>query len=150
MRSAEFILATILQAAGQGAPLYPGSESGETYTTRLRAFAYTAVVTALTVFALVMGGTIDYALTIMLYVHLAVLIILLVLFGVIAATRYRPGEGALLTITLLDALAFAFYGYTMTVRFFTLLTGLWLTIAAFIVAFGCILVLVVGFALLAR
>jgi hypothetical protein len=50
----------------------------------------------------------------------------------------------------LDALAFAFYGYMVTVRFFTVLTGLWLTIAAFIVAFGCFLVLVVGFALLAR
>jgi len=150
MRPAEFILATVLQAADQETPLYPGSESGETFHTRRRAFAYTAVVTVLTVFALVMGGTIDYALTIMLYVHLVALITLLVLFGVIAATRYRPGEGALLTITLLDALAFAFYGYTMTTRFFTLLAGLWLTAAAFIVAFGCILVLVVGFALLAR
>jgi len=150
MRPAEFIHATILEAAGQGAPLYPGSESTQPYTTRLRALAYTAVVTALTVFVLVLGGTIDYAFTIMLYVHLVVLITLLVLFGVIAATRYRPGEGALLTITLLDALAFAFYGYMVTVRFFTVLTGLWLTIAAFIVAFGCFLVLVVGFALLAR
>lgn len=145
-----FIIASVLQTADQGAPLYEGSESGETYTTRHRAFAYTAIITVVTVFALVMGGTIDSAFTIMLYVQIVTLIILLVLFAVIATTRYRPGEGALLTITLLDALAFAFYGYMMTVHFFTLLTGLWLTVIASIVAFGCILVLVLGFALLAR
>jgi hypothetical protein len=150
MRSAKFICASVLQAAGQEAPLYEGADSGDSYTTRHRAFAYTAIITVVTVFALVMGGTIDSAFTIMLYVHLVTLIILLVLFGVLATTRYRPGEGALLTITLLDAVAFAYYGYMMTVHFFTLLTGIWLTVIASIVAFGCILVLVLGFALLAR
>lgn len=139
-----------LYAANQGAPLYEGAESAETYTTRHRAFAYTATITVLTVFLLVLGGAIDPLLTVMLYVHIVTLVILLILFAAIATTRYRPGEGALLTITLLDALAFSLYGFVMTTHFFTLLTGLWLTIIASIVAFGCLLVLVLGFALLAR
>jgi hypothetical protein len=150
MRSVKLILAGACQSADQEAPLYEGAGPAEAYTARHRAFAYTALITVVTVFALFIGGTIDYGFTIMLYVHLVTLIILLILFGVLATTRYRPGEGALLTVTLLDALAFAYYGYTMTTRFFTLLSGLWLTLIAVIVAFGCILVLVLGFALLAR
>jgi len=150
MRSGKLSLAGGDQAANQGGPLYEGSESGEAYSTRRRAFAYTAIITAATVLALLVGGTIDSTFTFVFYVHLITLLILLIVFAAVAATRYKPGEGALLTITLLDAIAFAFYGYMMTMHFFTLLTGLWLMVVAALVAFGCIVVLVLGFGLLAR
>jgi hypothetical protein len=150
MRPVTSTRASILRTADSGAPLYEGSDTGQVYSTRHRAFAYTALITVLTVFALAIGGTIDSIFTIMLYVHLATLFILLIIFAIVAATRYRPGEGALLTITLLDALALAFYGYQMTLHFFTLVTGVWLIAVACIVAFGCVLVIVLGFAVLAR
>ena len=124
--------------------------SSKPFVARRRAFAYTVIVTLLVVIELYFSQNISSNITLMLYVHIVVLVIFLIVIGIFSVTQYRPGEGALLAIILLDAVSFAYFGYLVTLQSLSMLLPTLALILAVIVAFGCALLPLLGFALLAR
>lgn len=120
------------------------------FRVRRRAIAYTFLIAAIVFSLYFMGPTTDVSVSFWGIAFIVVLGIILTAIIIYTILGGRPGEGTFLIINLVLALAFAVYGIFFTLEFSIHLFPIYIQLVAFLVGFGCGILLFLGFVLLAR